>query len=73
MKNTNEYESLVASIITRLLFGVLMLTSQLTAAINGHFQLADTAIWNDWYNAYGNPEEQLNTVSKEVDSFLFIF
>ncbi|MDR7856475.1 spore coat protein [Tissierella sp.] len=47
-----------------------MLTAQLTAGINGHFQLSDMAIENGWYNAYDEPKEQINIISKETQNII---
>lgn len=47
-----------------------MLTTQLTAGINGHFQLSDMAIENGWYNAYEEPKEQIDTISKETQNII---
>jgi spore coat protein CotF len=47
-----------------------MLSSQLTAGINGHFQLSDMAIRNGWYNAYDEPLEQIYAVSKETKNII---
>jgi len=47
-----------------------MLSTQLTAGISGHFQLSDMAIQNGWYNAYDEPREQINSVSKETENII---
>ena len=47
-----------------------MLTSQLNAAINSHFQLSDMAIQNGWYNAYDTPSEQINMVSRDAENII---
>ena len=47
-----------------------MLTSELTAAINGHFTLSDMAIQKGWYDAFSNPQQQISKASKEADSLI---
>lgn len=47
-----------------------MLTTQLTTGINSHFQLSDMAIENGWYNAYDEPKEQIDTISKETQNII---
>lgn len=36
-----------------------MLTNQLNTCINDHFRLSDMAINKGWYNAYANPQQQV--------------
>ncbi|MDF2883694.1 MAG: coat protein [Clostridiaceae bacterium] len=36
------------------------LKNQLTACVNSHNRLSDISISKGWYDAYANPEQQLN-------------
>jgi len=44
------------------------LKNQLTACINSHHRLSDIAISKGWYNAFANPQEQLQSELGEVGS-----
>ncbi|MCT8977783.1 spore coat protein [Clostridium sp. CX1] len=45
-----------------------LLSAQLTNCINQHFRLSDMAINKQWYNAYANPQQQVQQDVKELQN-----
>jgi similar to spore coat protein len=47
-----------------------MLTNQLNACINDHFQLSDLAIQKNWYNAFASPGQQIKQDLQEAEKLI---
>jgi similar to spore coat protein len=44
------------------------LKNELTTRINSHYRLSDIAISKGWYNAYANPEQQLQAELSSINT-----
>lgn len=44
------------------------LKDQLTACVNSHHRLSDIAVSKGWYDAYANPQQQLQSELGEIAS-----
>lgn len=44
------------------------LKNQLTACVNSHYRLSDISIDKGWYNANGNPQDQLQQELSSIGS-----
>lgn len=44
------------------------LKNQLTACVNSHHRLSDIAVSKGWYDAYANPQQQLQSELGEITS-----
>jgi similar to spore coat protein len=47
-----------------------ILTNQLNACINEHFQLSDLAIQKGWYNAFASPGQQIKQDLQEAQNLM---
>jgi similar to spore coat protein len=47
-----------------------ILTNQLNACINDHFQLSDLAVQKNWYNAFASPGQQIKQDLQEADAII---
>jgi similar to spore coat protein len=47
-----------------------ILTNQLNACINDHFQLSDLAIQKGWYNAFTSPGQQIKQDLQEAGNII---
>lgn len=47
-----------------------ILTNQLNACINDHFQISDLAVQKGWYNAFASPGQQIKQDMQEADQLV---
>jgi similar to spore coat protein len=46
------------------------LKNQLTACVNSHYRLSDIAVTKGWYNAYEDPQKQLQNELSTIGSVI---